>query len=37
LTRQTTLKPVRHYFVFSLFSAICLCPATGKYELNSKF
>jgi len=36
LTRQTTLKPIRHYFVFSLFSAICCCP-TGKYELNSRF
>jgi hypothetical protein len=21
---------IRHYFVFSLFSALCLCPATGK-------
>jgi hypothetical protein len=21
---------IRHYFVFSLFSAICLCPATGR-------
>ncbi|CAF3963416.1 unnamed protein product [Rotaria sp. Silwood2] len=21
---------IRHYFVFSLFSAICLCPATGN-------
>jgi len=21
---------IRHYFVFSLFSAICLCPITGR-------
>jgi len=21
---------IRHYFVFSLISALCLCPATGK-------
>ncbi len=28
---------IRHYFVFSLFSAICLCPATGNQiiEFNS--
>ncbi|CAF0725176.1 unnamed protein product [Rotaria sp. Silwood1] len=24
---------IRHYFVFSLFSAICLCPATGLIAL----
>ncbi|CAF2059809.1 unnamed protein product [Rotaria magnacalcarata] len=24
---------IRHYFVFSLFSAICLCPATGLVAL----
>ncbi|UJR25823.1 hypothetical protein I4U23_007173 [Adineta vaga] len=24
---------VRHYFVFSLFSALCLCPATGLIAL----
>ena len=24
---------VRHFFVFSLFSAICLCPATGLIAL----
>ncbi|CAF1215248.1 unnamed protein product [Rotaria sordida] len=24
---------VRHYFMFSLFSAICLCPATGLVAL----
>jgi hypothetical protein len=23
---------VRHYFVFSLFSALCLCPATGNKQ-----
>jgi len=22
---------IRHYFAFSLFSAICLCPATGRW------
>lgn len=21
---------IRHHFVFSLFSALCLCPATGR-------
>lgn len=21
---------IRHFFIFSLFSSICLCPATGK-------
>jgi len=24
---------IRHYFVFSLFSALCLCPATGLVAL----
>lgn len=25
---------IRHYFVFSLFSAICLCPATGEWSMK---
>ncbi|CAF3365711.1 unnamed protein product [Rotaria socialis] len=30
---QETPARIRHYFVFSLFSAICLCPATGLVAL----
>ena len=29
---QVAAPRVRHYFVFSLFSALCLCPATGKWK-----
>ncbi|CAF0910019.1 unnamed protein product [Adineta ricciae] len=30
---QVAAPRVRHYFVFSLFSALCLCPATGLIAL----
>jgi len=30
---QNVAVRVRHYFLFSLFSAICLCPATGLIAL----